>query len=105
MKKQKRTKQSAHQFQDFHTGFLSKVCISAGFLLIVSYLLKQGVFSRVFHGEFSLDYGEFAGWLSLSIIFFVIGIILYFIHLQLLKLDEITKELHSTDQDVDPKER
>jgi len=105
MKKQIRTHKSTHHFQDFHTGILSKVCIFAGILIIVSYLIIWGAFSYAIHGESFLDYGEFAGWFSLSIIFIVIGIILYFIHLQLLKLAKITEELHSIYHDVNSKER
>ena len=105
MKKRMHTKKSTHHFQDFHTGFLSKVCIFLGILFIVSYPLIWGVLTYALNGESSLDYGKVAGWSSLSIIFIVIGIILYFIHLQLLKLNEITEELHSTYHDVDSKER
>jgi hypothetical protein len=105
MKKQMSTQKSTHHFQDFHTGILSKVCIFVGILIIVSYFIIWGAFSYAIHGESFLDYRELAGWSSLSIIFIVIGFILYFIHLQLLKLHKITEELHSTYLDVNPKER
>ena len=104
MKKRMCTQKSTH-FQDFHTGFLSKACIFVGILLIISYLLIWGAFSYILQGESSLDYGKLAGWSSLSIIFVVIGVILYFIHLQLLKLDKITEELNSTYHDLNSRER
>lgn len=105
MKKQMLTQKSTHSFQDFHTGILSKICIFVGILIIVSYLIIWGVLSYAIHGESFLDYGELAGWSSLSFIFIAIGIILYFIHLQLVKLEKITEELQSAYHDVNFKER
>jgi hypothetical protein len=105
MQKQKDTKKFKPHYPDFHTGLLSKGFIFLGFLIIISYLVIRGLLNYAIHGESLLDINELAGWFSLSIIFIVIGIILHFIHAQLIKLGEIAEELHSTSNHVNNKER
>jgi hypothetical protein len=101
MKKGILTKQGGKQYQDFRTGLLAKGFMFLGALILISYLVIQGLLSLLIHGESYLEWDNISSWLSLSLVFIVIGIILYFIHLQLMKLGKIMEELE-TEQNNTP---
>lgn len=103
MKKGRLTKKRHTQHQDFHTGVLAKGFIALGALIIISYLVIRGLLNLIIHGESYLEWDKISSWLSLSLVFIVIGIILYFIHLQLIKLGEIIEECEK-EQDKAPVE-
>ena len=93
MKKGILTKQEGKQYQDFRTGFLAKGFIFLGVFILISYLIIRGLLSLLIHGESYLEWDKISSWLSLSLVFIVIGLILYFIHIQLKKLGKIMEEL------------
>ena len=105
MKKLLQTSTHKPQHQDFHTGLLGKGFIILGLLIILSYIIIQGPLHLIIHGESLLEWDRVASWLSLSLIFIVFGIILFFIHLQLAKLGEIIEELESSQETTPPYER
>ena len=71
---------------DFKTGFLCKFAIFLGIL----FLVISGIFLGI--SEFSgTSYPE--SFLALSVIMFAIGIIMYFLHCQFVKLGKIVDEV------------
>ena len=76
-------------YHDFKTGFLCKVFLFLGVIFLFLVLLQAG-FS-------SVDFGEniFGMSIAFVILFFGIGLLLYFISCQFAKLAEIAKEIEN----------
>ena len=90
---------------DFKTGFFYKLSLYFGiFLLIISaILLLFSIFltedsSGFLKDIYILSHGTAVESIAaLSIIFIAIGLIIYFLHCQFIKLDEIAKDIEKSD--------
>jgi hypothetical protein len=73
-------------YYDFKTGFLSKLFILIGIILVIFYVLS-----------FLFSYFEtiISAILAFSILFIGLGIIFYFMSLQFAKLAQIAKEIET----------
>jgi hypothetical protein len=76
-------------YHDFKTGFFCKVFLFLGVFFLLLVLIQAG-FS-------SIDFGEniFGMSIAFVILFFGIGLLLYFISCQFAKLAEIAKEIEN----------
>jgi len=91
---------------DFKTGFCFKLSLSLGFfLLILSVLLVVSSFildknsSGFLKYLYTLSSGTVVDTIAaLSIIFIAVGVIIYFLHRQFIKLDNIAREVENMDE-------
>lgn len=78
-------------YNDFKTGFLSKLFILVGIILLIVYILS------LLFTFFETISGSILGF---SILFIGLGLIFYFMSLQFAKLAQIAKEIEM-EEDID----
>lgn len=91
---------------DFKTGFFYKLCLTLGFFLLlitVFLVISSFMFDRNSTGFFKQLYTISSGTIvdstaAFSIIFIAVGIIIYFLHRQFVKLEEIAREIEDMDE-------
>ncbi len=68
---------------DFKTGIISKLCFIIGIIFLILAFILNNIFETL---------------VALSIISFAIGIILHFLNLQFIKLDDIAKDIEQMEK-------
>ncbi len=99
-------------YNDFRTGFFSKISLALGvFLLIVYAFLKivsllasenNGGFLGLIYDLANSGFAESV--IAFSIVFLGVGFVLYFLHLQFVKLAKISDDLEEELGDLEEKE-
>ena len=99
-------------YDDFRTGLFSKLSLFLGVILLLIYVFLKIVSFLI--GEdsgsfFSLiydlaNYGFAESVIAFSIVFFGIGFVLYFLHLQFVKLAKIADEFEEDLKNLEEKE-
>lgn len=99
-------------YDDFKTGFFSKLSLVLGAFLLIIYVFLMGIslFSSEESGGFFgliydlAHYGFAESVIAFSIVFIGVGFVLYFLHLQFVKLAKIADDFEEELKDIDSKE-
>jgi len=81
---------------NFKTGFLSKLLIILGIILI--FISGSMYVLKLITKQFIIPQKTIESIFAFSIIFIAIGIILHFLYLQFIKLDEIARDIEENSE-------
>ena len=95
-------------YHDFRTGFLYKIFILFGLILLFIYIIlkiisfvfnnqSNGLINEIYNFSISNTTGTI---IAFSILLLAIGIIIYFFHLQFSKLAKIAEEIETESKDL-----
>jgi len=89
--------------KDFKTGIFYKLSLIFGFIFLIIFLFLKGI---VFLIKNDIEFINFLNGISdsviaFSIIFFGLGLLLYYIHRQFEKLEKIAEEIENNEEYLD----